>query len=71
MGMELMTRFGGSAVFCAYDGYHHHVGANSWQSRGAGREPLEGPGLDAVAVRVDPGVASAESPDGIPVEALA
>lgn len=69
MGMELMTRFGPDAVFLANDGYHHHVGANAWQSAGAEREPLEGAGLDRVAVLTDPGVSSAETPDGIPIEA--
>ncbi len=67
MGMELMTRFGADASFLGQDGYHHHIGANTWASRGAAREPLEGPGLEAVAVFADPGVEAAETPDGIPV----
>lgn len=70
IGMELMTRYGADAVFLAKDGYHHHIGANSWQSRGAAREPLEGPGLDAIAIRADPGIEAeaAETPDGIRIE---
>jgi catechol 2,3-dioxygenase len=70
IGMERMTRYGADAVFLAQDGYHHHIGANSWQSRGAAREPLESPGLDAVAIRTDPGIEAeaAETPDGIRIE---
>ncbi len=49
MGMDLMQRFGADAVFCGQDGYHHHVGANSWASRGAALEPAEGPGLARIA----------------------
>jgi catechol 2,3-dioxygenase len=68
-GMELMTRFGADAVFLAKDGYHHHVGANAWMSRGAAREPADGPGLDAVAIHADTGAAGAalETPDGVAV----
>ena len=71
IGMELLTRFGSDASFLGLDGYHHHVGANSWQSRGAAREPLEGAGLAGVSVRGGPGAGSATTPDGIPIEVLA
>jgi catechol 2,3-dioxygenase len=37
-----------SAAFLAAGGYHHHVGANSWQSRGAGPAPASAPGLRRV-----------------------
>lgn len=40
VGLDTITRYGPSAVFMSSGGYHHHVGANSWQSAGAGqREP--------------------------------
>jgi catechol 2,3-dioxygenase len=71
MGMDLMTRFGPDAVFCGQDGYHHHIGANSWASRGAALEPADGPGLAGLAVYAEPGIADAVTPDGIPVRALA
>lgn len=67
IGMRLMTRFGPDASFLAYDDYHHHVGVNSWYSRGADREPRSGPGLEAIALRSEPGVEAAETPDGIPI----
>jgi catechol 2,3-dioxygenase len=71
IGMELMTRFGADAIFLATGGYHHQIGANSWQSRGAGREPLHGPGLERLAISADPGIADAVTPDGIPIEITA
>lgn len=33
-GLELMDRFGDSAAFLSAGGYHHHVGLNTWESRG-------------------------------------
>jgi len=36
------------AAFLAAGGYHHHVGLNSWQSRGAGAPPESAPGLRGV-----------------------
>jgi catechol 2,3-dioxygenase len=37
-----------SAAFLAADGYHHHIGANSWQSAGAPPAPANTPGLRLV-----------------------
>jgi catechol 2,3-dioxygenase len=34
-----------SAAFLSAGGYHHHVGLNSWQSRGAGAPAQSAPGL--------------------------
>lgn len=53
VGLEEMARFGPDAAFLADGGYHHHIGANTWLSRGAALEPAEGPGLDAVVLVVD------------------
>jgi catechol 2,3-dioxygenase len=40
LGFDTMVNYGGSAVFLSTGGYHHHVGANAWQSAGAkDREP--------------------------------
>jgi catechol 2,3-dioxygenase len=39
VGFELMTSVGRQAVFLAAGGYHHHVGANTWSSRGAPPAP--------------------------------
>ncbi len=37
-----------SAAFLSAGGYHHHVGLNSWQSRGAAPTPETAPGLRRV-----------------------
>ncbi len=66
VGMELMARYGADAAFIADEGYHHHVGANSWYSRGAPLEPGEGPGLDGVAVAGAP-PRTLTTPDGVQI----
>ena len=39
LGFELMAQLGNQAAFLAADGYHHHVGANTWESAGATAPP--------------------------------
>ena len=34
LGFGLMAAFGAQAAFMSAGGYHHHVGANTWESRG-------------------------------------
>lgn len=41
LGFEVMQRWGGEAAFLAAGGYHHHIGLNTWESRG-GRAPTPG-----------------------------
>jgi catechol 2,3-dioxygenase len=38
-GMGLMAQLGPMAAFLSAGGYHHHVGANTWESRGAPPAP--------------------------------
>lgn len=45
IGLELTQRFGDSAAFLSAGGYHHHLGLNTWQSRGAAPPPAGHPGL--------------------------
>ncbi|UGX86974.1 VOC family protein [Phyllobacterium meliloti] len=45
LGMQTVAGVGGSAVFLSTGGYHHHVAANSWQSRGAGKRDNDRSGL--------------------------
>jgi catechol 2,3-dioxygenase len=45
LGFGLMAQLGNQAAFLAAGGYHHHLGANTWESRGAGPPP---PGLAAL-----------------------
>jgi catechol 2,3-dioxygenase len=39
IGLEVMAHLGDQASFYASGGYHHHVGANTWESRGAPPAP--------------------------------
>jgi catechol 2,3-dioxygenase len=41
MGFDLLMRFGKEAAFLSADGYHHHIGLNTWQSKG-GSPPAPG-----------------------------
>jgi catechol 2,3-dioxygenase len=51
VGFETTAEFGSQALFVSAGGYHHHVGMNTWQSRGAGpRTPALG--LGQVTIRL-------------------
>ena len=39
LGLGLTAQLGPAAAFLSAGGYHHHVGANTWESRGAGPAP--------------------------------
>jgi catechol 2,3-dioxygenase len=39
LGFELMAELGPYAAFLSAGGYHHHLGANTWESAGAGPPP--------------------------------
>jgi catechol 2,3-dioxygenase len=39
LGFDVMAQLGDQAAFLASEGYHHHIGANTWQSRGAPYAP--------------------------------
>lgn len=41
LGFELQQRFGSQAAFISAGGYHHHIGLNTWESKG-GRPPAPG-----------------------------
>jgi catechol 2,3-dioxygenase len=41
LGFELMQRIGKQAAFISAGGYHHHIGLNTWESRG-GSPPAPG-----------------------------
>src|ERR671911_188251 len=51
LGFEEQARLGDQAAFISAGGYHHHIGLNTWESRG-GSPPAPGTtGLYHVAVR--------------------
>ena len=39
LGFDLMAQLGEQAAFLSAGGYHHHIGANTWESAGLGRLP--------------------------------
>jgi catechol 2,3-dioxygenase len=39
IGFALMAALGRQAAFLSAGGYHHHIGANTWESAGAGQPP--------------------------------
>ena len=39
LGLDLMARLGRQAAFLSAGGYHHHIGANTWESAGAPPAP--------------------------------
>src|SRR5437773_699772 len=50
LGFELTQRYGSEAAFLSAGGYHHHIGLNTWESRG-GSPPRPGTtGLYHVAI---------------------
>jgi catechol 2,3-dioxygenase len=50
LGFDLMERLGDGAAFVSAGGYHHHLGLNTWESRG-GTPPAPGTtGLYHVAI---------------------
>jgi catechol 2,3-dioxygenase len=51
LGFELQARMGDQAAFVSAGGYHHHLGLNTWESKG-GSPPAPGTtGLYHVAIR--------------------
>jgi catechol 2,3-dioxygenase len=50
LGFELKQRFGTQAAFIAAGSYHHHIGLNTWESRGGSPPPPQATGLYHVAI---------------------
>ena len=50
MGFDLVTRFGEQAAFLSAGGYHHHLGLNTWESRGGAPPPPGTTGLYHFAI---------------------
>ncbi|KIL51636.1 glyoxalase [Jeotgalibacillus alimentarius] len=47
LGMDLVNRFRGQALFLSYGNYHHHVGVNVWNGVGAPAPEAESVGLES------------------------
>jgi len=50
LGFEVTQMYGDQAAFISAGGYHHHIGLNTWQSKGAPRAPVYGVGLYHTAI---------------------
>jgi catechol 2,3-dioxygenase len=51
LGFELQQRIGDEAAFVSAGGYHHHIGLNTWHSKGAPPPPPHMTGLFHLAIR--------------------
>jgi catechol 2,3-dioxygenase len=51
LGFELQQRMGDQAAFLSAGGYHHHIGLNTWESKGGSPPPPGTTGLYHVAIR--------------------
>jgi catechol 2,3-dioxygenase len=50
LGFELMQKMGPDAAFISAGGYHHHIGLNTWESRGGAPPPAGATGLYHLAI---------------------
>lgn len=50
LGFELQQRYGDQAAFLSAGGYHHHLGLNTWESRGGRPAPKGHTGLYHTAI---------------------
>jgi catechol 2,3-dioxygenase len=51
LGFDVTQRYGAEAAFLSAGGYHHHLGLNTWESRGGSPPPPGTTGLYHVAIR--------------------
>ena len=65
LGFGLMAQLGAHAAFLSAGGYHHHLGANTWESAGVGQAPAGYATLRHATVVLP----SAESRDALAVRA--
>jgi catechol 2,3-dioxygenase len=50
LGFELTEKYGTQAAFISAGGYHHHIGLNTWYSKGSPPAPGKAPGLFHTAI---------------------
>ena len=50
LGFELTMMYGSQAAFVSAGGYHHHIGLNTWESKGMPKSPRQGVGLYHTAI---------------------
>lgn len=50
LGFEITQRYGAQAAFVSAGGYHHHIGLNTWESKGGSPPPPGTTGLYHTAI---------------------
>lgn len=50
LGFDITQRMGNSAAFLSAGGYHHHIGLNTWESKGGTAPPIGTTGLYHLAI---------------------
>ncbi len=50
LGFEITTTYGDQAAFISAGGYHHHIGLNTWHSKGGPPAPRNSAGLFHTAI---------------------
>ena len=50
LGFEVTTMYGTDAAFISAGGYHHHIGLNTWYSKGGAPAPQRSAGLFHTAI---------------------
>ena len=50
LGFELTSMYGNQAAFISAGGYHHHIGLNTWHSKGLPPAPVDSVGLYHTAI---------------------
>jgi catechol 2,3-dioxygenase len=50
LGFEITMRIGKDAAFISAGGYHHHIGLNTWYSKGGNHAPKNSTGLFHTAI---------------------
>ena len=50
LGFEIQEKYGDQALFISAGGYHHHIGLNTWESKGAPPAKKYGVGLYHTAI---------------------
>lgn len=50
LGFRITTMYGKDAAFISAGGYHHHIGLNTWYSKGASPAPVRSAGLFHTAI---------------------
>jgi catechol 2,3-dioxygenase len=73
LGFDVTVRGYPGALFVSAGGYHHHIGLNTWNSRGGSTPPAGGAGLHAYEIKLGDEAALAEvlarvAAAGIPFE---